>query len=270
MSDLTIPPSVSSPFDQIRRTREDGTEFWSARELAQAMQYDQWRNFVAAIERARVSVRNQGYSVADHLAGASKMVTIGSGAERRVSDVHLSRFGAYITVMNADPRKPEVAAAQAYFAVRTREAETRPAVDAASLTRLELLQIAINAEEERLALEAQNAELAPRAEAYDSFIDATGHYSVGAVAKMIGSSQNRLFRDLRNNGVLIAKGAMKNTPYQQYMRHFVVKAREYERADGETGTSYTTYVQPSGIAFIRRRLGLTAIDPIPHTGGGAA
>lgn len=133
--------------------------------------------------------------------------------------------------------------------------------DPAALTRQEILLIALNAETERLALEAENKELAPKAEAFESFLDTTGKFSVGAVAKMLGTSQNKLYRDLRNLGVLIPKGAMRNTPYQKYMHHFEVKAHEYERSNGEMGCSYTTYVQPSGIDFIRRRLGLPSIDP---------
>lgn len=149
------------------------------------------------------------------------------------------------------------------FSRLRREAETRPAFDPSTLTRQEILRIALNAEEERLALEVENKALTPKAEAYESFIDATGKFSVGAVAKMLGTSQNTLFRELRNAGVFIAKGSMRNTPYQQYMRHFEVKAHEYERSSGEMGCSYTTYVQPSGIDFIRRRLNRPAIDPIP-------
>ncbi|WP_241008416.1 phage antirepressor KilAC domain-containing protein [Corynebacterium diphtheriae] len=122
----------------------------------------------------------------------------------------------------------------------------------------------MNAETERLALEAKNKELEPKADAYDSFLDATGKYPVGAVAKMLGMGQNKLFRELRNRGVLISKGAMRNTPYQQYMHHFEVKAHEYERSSGEMGCSYTTYVQPSGIDFIRRKLDLPTIDPLPE------
>ncbi|MBG9309888.1 phage regulatory protein/antirepressor Ant [Corynebacterium belfantii] len=143
-------------------------------------------------------------------------------------------------------------------------AEQSPAFDPASLTRAEILQIALNAEEERLALEAKNKELAPKADAYESFIDTTGKYSIGAVAKMLGMGQNKLFRELRNLGVLISKGAMRNTPYQQYMHHFEVKAHEYERTNGEMGCSYTTYVQPSGIDFIRKKLDLPTIDPLPE------
>lgn len=114
---------------------------------------------------------------------------------------------------------------------------------------------------ERVIAEARHA--AEIVGAADQFTDSGKKYSVGAVAKMLGSSQNKLFRDLRNCGVFIAKGSMRNTPYQQYMRHFEVRAHEYERSNGEPGCSYTTYVQPSGIDFIRCKLSLPTIDPLP-------
>ena len=103
-------------------------------------------------------------------------------------------------------------------------------------------------------LEAQAQIDAPKAEAYDSFMDSDGTYSVGSVAKMLGTSQNKLFTELRNHGVFIGKGHMRNTPYQQYMHHFTVKAYSYTRSDGNEGTSYTTRVQPSGVDFIRKKL----------------
>lgn len=105
-------------------------------------------------------------------------------------------------------------------------------------------------------LEAKVAEDAPKVDAYDSFMEADGTYSIGRVAKMLGRSQNKLFADLRNERVLIAKGHMHNTPYQQYMHHFQVTPYSYERRDGSIGCSYTTTVQPSGVEFIRRRLGV--------------
>lgn len=156
------------------------------------------------------------------------------------------------------------------FSRLRREAETRPSFDPASLTRAEILTMALNAENERLALEAENKVLAPKAEAYDSFLDATGKYAVGAVAQMLGTSQNKLFRELRNRHVFIASGSRRNTPYQQYAHHFEVVPHEFERSNGEMGCSYTTYVQPSGIDFIRRKLGLPTIDPLPMGEGQAS
>lgn len=152
--------------------------------------------------------------------------------------------------------------ARQYFIECERQAKA-PKVDGSSITRMELIQIAMNAEQERLALEAKNKELEPKAEAYSSFIEADGKYSVGAVAKMLGLGQNKLFRELRNAGVFIAKGGMKNTPYQQYMHHFEVKAYTITHSDGSESVRHTTYVQPSGIDFIRKKLGLLTIDPLP-------
>ena len=110
--------------------------------------------------------------------------------------------------------------------------------------------------EAREALEAYAREIEPKADAYDHFLSGDGTYSVGAAAKILGLSQNKLFAELRNAGILIAKGHMRNTPYQQYMHHFQVKAYDYTRTDGTVGTSYTTTVQPSGLAFIERKLGM--------------
>lgn len=242
----------ASPFDAICQFRLDGSEFWSARDLAEEMKYDQWRNFAAAIDRARVTLSNQGYEAENHIAGASKMVTVGSGAQRAVDDFHLTRFGAYLTVMNGDPRKPEVAAAQAYFATRTREAETRPA----ELTEDQIVRKAMYILDNKVKeLEAVIEDAAPKVAAYERFIDSDGTYAVGTVAKLLGRSQNKLFQDLRAKGVLISKGAMRNTPYQRYMHHFSVKAYDFERSDGSTGTSYTTRVNPSGVEFIAAKLG---------------
>ena len=111
--------------------------------------------------------------------------------------------------------------------------------------------------EAREAMEAYAKELEPKGEAYDAFLSGDGTYSIGNVAKMHGLSQNKLFALMRSAGVMISKGAMRNTPYQKYMHHFAVKAYDYTRVDGTVGTSYTTRVQPSGVDFLRRKLALT-------------
>jgi len=121
-------------------------------------------------------------------------------------------------------------------------------------------QLAIESKARR-AMESYAKDLEPRAEFYDRFMDADGTFSVGAVAKMLGASQNKLYDELRNAEVMIAKGCMRNTPYQRYMHHFAVKAYEYERHDGARGTSYTTRVQPSGVEFIARKVGRSVKVP---------
>lgn len=148
------------------------------------------------------------------------------------------------------------------FTDMERRLASQPAFDPSQITRLEMAQMLLNAETERLALEAENKKMQPKADAYDSFIDASGSYSMGVVAKMLGVGQNWLFRELRNRGVLIPRGAMRNTPYQRHMGYFEVKAHRYEQLNGEEKVSYTTYVLPKGIDFIRRTLGFTRIDPM--------
>jgi hypothetical protein len=115
-----IPQDGQSPFDKIRRTRPDGSEYWSARDLMPLMGYGaDWRNLITAIDRAEMAAENIGEDIG-HLFGD---VTEKSGGRPR-QDFHLTRYAAYLVAMNGDPRKPETASAQAYFAVRTREAET--------------------------------------------------------------------------------------------------------------------------------------------------
>lgn len=124
---------------------------------------------------------------------------------------------------------------------------------------IEVARVAKAERARRLELEAKIEADAPKVEAYEQFIEADGTYLVGTVARMLGTSQNKLFAELRDRGVFIAKGAMKNTPYQRYMHHFVVKATHFERSDGSEGVSYTTRVKPSGVDFIRRRLNVRAV-----------
>lgn len=137
------------PFDAIRQTRLDGSEFWSARDLAPVMGYSRWDHFEVPIKRAMKATENQRHNVAQHFPGSRKVPASGPSAQ----DFKLTRFAAYLTAMNGDPNKPEVAAAQAYFAIQTRVAETRPAVVPSGS---ELLALAVVEAQQMLAAKDQS------------------------------------------------------------------------------------------------------------------
>lgn len=263
MGQFVIPADAGdspTPFDVYRREREDGTEYWSARDLMGLMGYAQWVTFENPLKRAMKAAENQNIPVGEAFYRSIKRVQAGKGYTEK-TDYELSRFAAYLVAMNGDPNKPEVARAQAYFATKTRQAETAPVRE---LTGPELMARAlveadntIKALEARVYVaEAEAEEARPKAEAYDTFLNTEGAYYMGNVAKMLGMGQNELFERLRGCRVLIPSGHLRNTPYAEFKRHFVVRPRRYVNAEGREFLKYTTLVRPSGVAFICRRLGI--------------
>lgn len=110
-------------FEDIKHLDEQGNEYWTARELMPVLEYTQWRRFNETIEKAKKACASSDNAVSDHFADVGKMVALGSGAERKIEDFHLSRYACYLVAMNGDPRKRAVALAQTYFAVKTRQQE---------------------------------------------------------------------------------------------------------------------------------------------------
>jgi DNA-damage-inducible protein D len=120
-------------FEEAGQVDEDGTEFWNARDLQPLLHYAKWSNFVEVIEKAKIACKNSGQPVENHFADISKMVPIGSGVERPIEDISLTRYACYLVAQNADSKKPPVAFAQTYFAIQTRRQEIRDADEASYL-----------------------------------------------------------------------------------------------------------------------------------------
>lgn len=110
-------------FEDIKHFTDDGIEYWFARELQEVLEYSEWRNFCNVIYKAETACENSGNDIQDHFVEVTKMVDIGSGAEREIDDIQLSRYACYLIVQNGDPKKEIIAIGQTYFAVKTRQQE---------------------------------------------------------------------------------------------------------------------------------------------------
>ncbi|MFA7279708.1 MAG: DNA damage-inducible protein D [Sterolibacterium sp.] len=137
MIDKQFPAIGGKTFEALKQTNEHNAEYWSARDLQPLLGYSQWRRFEQAVERAISSCGESGNNPDHHFAGAGKPIPGGKGAVQIVQDYHLSRFACYLIAQNGDPRKPEIAQAQKYFAIQTRRQELSDQL-AADMERLEL------------------------------------------------------------------------------------------------------------------------------------
>jgi DNA-damage-inducible protein D len=115
--------SLTSTFESHAQQTEGGTEYWLARDIQHLLGYTKWDNFLNVLSKAKTACEVSDHAVSDHFADVSKMVDLGSGSQREVDDLMLTRYACYLIAQNGDPKKQEIAFAQTYFAVQTRRAE---------------------------------------------------------------------------------------------------------------------------------------------------
>ena len=190
------------------------------------MGYTQWRRFEDAIKRAKTSCRQSGNDPDHHFAGAGKMIILGKGGERQVPDYHLSRFACYLIAQNGDPRKPEIAGAQKYFAVQTRRQEVSDIL-AADRERLELRK---QASEEFRALSGAARDAGGQNRMFGVFHDAGykglyGGKGVDDIKKFKGIDNRENLMD-RMNTTELAANQFRMTQAREKLQKESIKGQE--------------------------------------------
>jgi len=188
--------------------KQGETEYWFAREIMQLLGYDRWENFAKVIEKATIACKNSEQKISDHFLGVTKMVTIGSGAERQIDDIMLTRFACYLIAQNGDSRKEEIAFAMSYFAMQTRKQE--------------LLELRIN-EIERVRARKKLSETEKELSSilYERGVDNEGF------ARIRSKGDNALFGGYNTNQMKVKLKIPNNRPLADFLPTITIKAKDF-------------------------------------------
>lgn len=187
---------------------QDGVEYWLARDLQELLGYTEWRNFLKVVVKAKNACENSGQSIVDHFVGINKMVGIGSGTQRAVEDIMLTRYACYLIAQNGDPAKETIAFAQTYFAVQTRKQE----LIEERLRLVERLQA-------REKLEATETELSRLI--YERGVDNQGFARIRSKgdAALFGGNSTRVMKK--------KLGVPENRPLADFLPTITIKAKDF-------------------------------------------
>ncbi len=272
-----------SPFDSKRREDEHG-EYWLAREIMRPLGYSKWERFAGAIERAKISVAAAGGDIGQHFPGTGKDPLPGTPGSAS-QDYRLTRYAAYMIAMNGDVRKHEIAHAQTYFAIKTRQAETAqgaPVVEdkwsdhpdmiatrrwLETNERVERVEITLNEHGEEIKRVTDTTtrlelELAPKVRLHDQLMASQDTYTLKEVADRFGfgdKGRQTLINDLRARGILCQKSEKGGTQaayahyYRAPTRYFVQKLIPRERQPWIKDEAVE--ITPAGLAWLAKIYG---------------
>lgn len=273
-----------SPFDAIRRVRADGSEYWTARDLCHVVEYETWRNFVAAIERAQIAIANTGEPVSSHVVDANNVVDRPQGGSIVREDYEFSRYGAYMVLMNGDPRKPKIAEAQAYFAVKTRQyeiAEVGPRQQAELVTKADLARMVLEIEEEKAAVSAALESAAPMIAYHDRYISNDDAALIEVWGAQFGLTKPQAFALLVEHKLIYRRLIMKRyskkqdriieeheyRAYARYLDWFDLRPQHTVARHHNGQVRQTLYVRQEFALQIAEKVGLKPVASVrgPHS-----
>jgi len=230
--------------------QEDDIEYWLARDLQVLLDYEEWRNFLLVIEKAKTACYNSGQKISDHFVDVNKMVDLGSGAQREIDDIMLDRYASYLIAQNGDPRKEQIAFAQSYFAVQARKQEFLE-------ERINLIE-RLNAREKLVATETELSRII-----YERGVDSQGFgriRSKGDYALFGGHTTLQMKKKL---------GISENRPLADFLPTITIKAKDLAteitnfnvRKDNLRGAPQITNEHVKNNQDVRALLGKSGIKP---------
>ena len=251
MSKLTR--KTKETFEGIRRIDEDGKEFWTARDLYKVLEYNEYRNFLPAARKAWTACKESGVNPNDHFVPFHDMVTIGSGAERQIDNIKMSRYACYLTVQNANSSKPIVAQAQTYFAIQTRRAEML--LDNAPLTEEEQRRLLLRSE-----MKKHNVQLAGAAK--NAGVETSKDYAIFQNAGYEG-----LYAGLNKQDIHERKGLSKSQDILDHMGSTELAANLFRATQTEEKLKKDNVQGKAKANQVHRQIGAKVRKAIKDIGG---